>query len=217
MARWPRSRVREGRGGGVQPRPGAFGARRGLLITLQILYFLTHGPGPYWGVFFSPHSRFFFLIFAKLREPTTRNLQYLSAHQLYTICANTNFVPTIGWPQMTPEWCHVQAILMQNKGLQESLSWTQFISLNYFFLMKWRRIDRPTELLYLSDFQQFETKKKLFDKLSKIFFCRKKGYMLWNWSRWNNFESFSLIYKKMANLYISFLCIRVKDTIGWCL
>ena len=49
---------------------------------------------------------------------------------------------------MTSEWRHVRGILMQNKGLQESLSWTQCLSFNYFFFcMKWRRIDRLAELL----------------------------------------------------------------------
>ena len=39
--------------------------------------------------------------------------------------------------------------LMQNKNIQESLLWTQFLSLNQFIWMKWRRFARPTELLYL--------------------------------------------------------------------
>ena len=46
----------------------------------------------------------FFLIYAKPMEISTPNLRYLSSHQFYTLCANKNFVPTIGWPQMTSEW-----------------------------------------------------------------------------------------------------------------
>ena len=36
---------------------------------------------------------------------------------------------------------------MQNKGLQEPLSWTQFLSFNQILCMKRHRIDRPTELI----------------------------------------------------------------------
>ena len=79
---------------------------------------------------FSP-SRFF-MISAKLSELSTRNLQYLSGHQFYNLCATKNFVSTIGWPQMTSEWRHVRAILMQNNNLQESLFWTQFLGFNQF-------------------------------------------------------------------------------------
>ena len=54
-------------------------------------------PRPTEDVFFSPLAHFF-LISAKQMEPSTSNLQYLSGHQFYTLCANNNFVPTIGWP-----------------------------------------------------------------------------------------------------------------------
>ena len=58
---------------------------------------------------------------------STQNLQYLLGHQFYTLCANKNFAPTIGLVQMS-DWRHVRAILMQNKSLQESFSWTQFLT-----------------------------------------------------------------------------------------
>ena len=51
----------------------------------------------HWGEgIFSPLP---FFISAKLIELSTRNLQYLSSHQLYTLSANKKFVPTIRWPQ----------------------------------------------------------------------------------------------------------------------
>ena len=70
---------------------------------------------------------------------------------------------------MWSEWRHVRAILMQSKGLQESLSWTQILSFNQFHRKKWRRIDGATELLSaISDFQNFENE-KILDKFSKKF------------------------------------------------
>ena len=84
-------------------------------------------PRPTGGVL-APHP--FFLISAKLMELRTQNLQHLLCHQFYIPCANKNFLPTIGWPQMTSGWRHVRAILMQNKGLRESLCWTQFFKLH---------------------------------------------------------------------------------------
>ena len=48
---------------------------------------------------------------------------------------NKNVVPTIGWPEMMSEGRHVRAILMQDKVLPESLSWTQFLSFNQYLFM----------------------------------------------------------------------------------
>ena len=78
-------------------------------------------------------------------------------------------VPVKGWPQMTSKWYHVRAVLMQNKALQGSLCSTQFSSLNRFLYMKWRRIDRPTDLLSRI-FIILKKKKKLFDNFSKSIF-----------------------------------------------
>ena len=118
----------------------------------------------------------FFLISAKLMELSTRNLRHLSGHQFYTLCAIKNFVPTIGWPQMTSEWRHVLTLSIQNKGLQESLSWTQFLSCNQFYCMDWCRIDCPIRTT-ISDSQNFENKEnvwQIFEKYILIyFFCRK--------------------------------------------
>ena len=53
---------------------------------------------------------------------------------LHHICQKQKFLRTITWSQMTLEWRHVGAILMENKGLQESLSWMQLLSFNHFFV-----------------------------------------------------------------------------------
>ena len=51
---------------------------------------------------------------AKQIKLSTRNFQYLSGYQFYTLCANKNFVPSMGWPKITSEWRHVRVILMQS-------------------------------------------------------------------------------------------------------
>ena len=87
-------------------------------------------PRPTGGLFLVPYR--FFFISAELMELSTRNLPNVSGHQFYTLSVNKNFVPAIGWPQITSEWWHVRAILMQNKGLQESLSWTKILCFNQY-------------------------------------------------------------------------------------
>ena len=63
---------------------------------------LTHAPLGGWGAIVRPPP-VFLLTSAKLMELSTRNLHYLSGHRFYTLCANTNFAPTVGWLQITPE------------------------------------------------------------------------------------------------------------------
>ena len=85
---------------------------RGVMIISIMCDGMKFNPRLTGGGFFLAPSRFS-LISAKLMEPSTRNLQHLSGYQFYTLYANKNFVPTIGLPQITSEWRHVQAILMQ--------------------------------------------------------------------------------------------------------
>ena len=82
---------------------------------------------------------------------------------------------------MTWEWRHVRPILMQNKGLQEPLSWTQFLSYKVFFCMKWRRIEKPIELLsrifkFLNNKENiwFFWKKYFWFFWKFVFICRTK-------------------------------------------
>ena len=79
----------------------------------------------------------------RLNRNETRSI--FKASILHPTCKE-NFVTTIAWPKMTPEWRHVRAIWIQNNGLQESLSWTQCLGFNRFLCMEWRRIDMPIEL-----------------------------------------------------------------------
>ena len=67
-------------------------------------------------------------ISSKRIEISALNFQYLLIHQFATSWLNTKFVAIIGRPEMTSEWRHVRSTLMQNKVLQESLSWAQFLS-----------------------------------------------------------------------------------------
>ena len=43
----------------------------------------------------------FFLDSCQASGLSTRNLQYLSDHQFYTLCGGKKFVPTVSWPEMT--------------------------------------------------------------------------------------------------------------------
>ena len=151
---------------------------------------------------------------AKLIELSTRNLQYLLGHPFYTLCANKiSYIPTIGWPQMTSEWRHVRAILMQNKGHQESLSWTQLWSFNQLLCRKWRRIDRPTELPFriFENFEKQNTIRQIFAKNWNVFtkLLLKKRNACYKTHEMNNFlENLNLVYQTMTDLYdILFFCI----------
>ena len=149
-------------------------------------------------------------------ELATWNLQNLSGQQFYTLCANKNCVPVIGWPQIPSEWRHVRAILMQNKGLQESLSWAQILCFNQLLCMKWRRIDSPTEPP--SRMFNILTKKNyltyLIKKVKRFLVCRKKKRSVCYRYRTQQEESVlksSVWYVKKwlaYNLYdISFFCL----------
>ena len=57
-------------------------------------------------------------------------------------------------------------MLMQNKDLKGSLSWTQFLSFNQFLYTEWRIIPRTTELLS----HVFTILRgKIFDRFKKIY------------------------------------------------
>ena len=124
------------------------GARTQLMDLRNDLNFAFEPSGALLGeMILRAPSSFFFLISAKLMELSAWNFQYLLEHQFYIRCLNETFVPIVGWLKTTSEWRHVRAIFMQNKGLQESLSWTQFWSYNQFVCTEWRRIYDTTELL----------------------------------------------------------------------
>ena len=71
---------------------------------------------------------------------------------------------------MTSERCPVRAILMQNKCLFKSLSWTQFLNFNQFlFYDLTHKISNATELLS----RMFTIlKQELLDKFSKNIFLK---------------------------------------------
>ena len=169
------------------------------------------------------------LISAKMIKLSKRNLQYLSDHQFYTPCVNILRQPMVGtkllftkWQfrtyhrlaQVTSKWRHVRATLVQNKGLQELLSWTQFLSFNQFLYKKWRTIDKPTELLSrFSNFWRKTTTLQIFKKMIEFFrkcfyFVEEKTeHMLENPSKWTSIENFSLICQKKGWLIRHFVLL----------
>ena len=108
------------------------------------------------------------------------------------------------------QWGHVQTILRQNKGLQESLSWAQFWSYNRFLCIKWRRIDSRTELLsqIFKIWKKKETVCQIFVFL--ICFVVKTRIYVIELIKVNQFWKFQLDMSKNGwHIYdISFFCIR---------
>ena len=81
-------------------------------VTLMLTTLLTPAPMAGWAI--KSPLPFFVLNICQKTKLSTRNFQYLSGHQFYTLFANTNFVPSMGWPKITSEWRHVRVILMQS-------------------------------------------------------------------------------------------------------
>ena len=96
---------------------------------------------------------------------------------LHPMC-NKNFVPTIDCPPITSEWRHVRVILMHHRVYMNRSPGPNLYVLTNFFLLKWRRIDRPTELL------------------SRIFKNVTKNYL----TTWKIYIFFSIGFSKKRNI-----------------
>ena len=95
------------------------------------------------------------------------NARYLSGHQFGPLCANKKFIGT--YHRLAANYVRVTSCpgdFDQNKVLQESLSWTQFLRFNQLCCMKWHIIDGPAEMLS-PIFIMLKRKKKLFNSFSK--------------------------------------------------
>ena len=111
---------------------------------------------------------------------------------------------------MTSEWRHVRSILMQNKDLLESLSWTQFLSFNQFLCMEWHIVDRPNELLsrVFKIFRkktvwQIFKKKKMFWIFFHFWgvFIKTGIYLCYRKHQHEQVWKISVIYETMSDLY----------------
>ena len=119
---------------------------------------------------------------------------------------------------MTSEWRHVRTILMQNKGLKEPLSRTQFLS--YKNSVAWNDV----ELIGLSncylEFSKMWKTNKIYEHFSEkniflilfnfSFVLKKNKINVIEPIKMNQCWQFQLNMTKMPDLYdIAFFCIRV--------
>ena len=77
---------------------------------------------PTGGGFFSPPTVFFSWYLPSQRSYQRETCSTFPTINFTPYVPKNKIVPSLGWLQVTSESRHVQVILMQNKGLQESLS-----------------------------------------------------------------------------------------------